>query len=71
MFIINILKKNSFNHFILPVGYKGEMIKNYIKKDKILKKLNIEIIDTGVNSSIALRIFKVKKIKFYQIIFYY
>ena len=30
-FIINILKKNSFNHFILPVGYKGEIIKNYIK----------------------------------------
>jgi glucose-1-phosphate cytidylyltransferase len=59
-FVINILKKNSFNHFILPVGYKGEMIKNYIKKDKILKNLNIEIIDTGVNSSIALRIFKIK-----------
>ena len=36
------------------------MIKNYIKKDFVLKKLNIEIIDTGVNSSIALRIFKVK-----------
>ena len=40
-FIINILKKNSFNHFILPVGYKGKMIKDYVKKDKLLKNLNI------------------------------
>jgi glucose-1-phosphate cytidylyltransferase len=59
-FIINILKKNSFNHFILPVGYKGKMIKDYVKKDKLLKNLNIEIINTGVNTSIAKRIFKVK-----------
>ena len=59
-FIINILKKNSFNHFILPVGYKGKMIKDYVKKDKLLKNLNIEIINTGINTSIAKRIFKVK-----------
>ena len=26
-YILNILKKNSFNHFILPLGYKGSMIK--------------------------------------------
>ena len=23
-YIINILKKNSFNHFILPIGYRGK-----------------------------------------------
>ena len=27
-FIINILKINKFNHFILPIGYKGQQIKN-------------------------------------------
>ena len=29
-FIINSLKKNNFNHFILPIGYKGEQIKKYM-----------------------------------------
>ena len=60
-YIINSLSKNSFNHFILPVGYKGEMIKNYIFKDQNLKKKNIEIISTGINSSISQRIYKIKK----------
>lgn len=60
-FIINILKRNSFNHFILPVGYKGKMVKDYIKNDKTLRNLNIEIVNTGVNTSIAQRIFKIKK----------
>ena len=60
-FIINILKMNSFNHFILPVGYKGHMIKDYIKKKKTLRNLNIEIVNTGKNTSIAQRIFKIKK----------
>ena len=31
-YIINILKINKFNHFILPIGYKGKLIKNFIKK---------------------------------------
>ena len=28
-YIIKFLIRNSFNHFILPVGYKGGMIKKY------------------------------------------
>ena len=30
-YIINILISKGFNHFILPTGYKGIMIKKYIK----------------------------------------
>ncbi len=60
-YIINELKINNFNHFILPVGYKGWMIKNYIKKKNLFKKLDIEIIDTGLNANIAQRIEKIKK----------
>ena len=29
-YIIKILKKNNFDHFILPIGYKGESIKKYL-----------------------------------------
>ena len=60
-YIINILKKNSFNHFILPIGYKGKIIKKYLKKNKNFKKDNIDIVPTGENSSIAKRIFLIKK----------
>lgn len=59
-YIIMMLKKNSFNHFILPVGYKGKLIKNYLKK-RIFSKLNLEVVDTGVNTTIANRIYKIKK----------
>ena len=60
-YIIKFLKKNSFNHFILPIGYKGQKIKNYFKKNLEFKNLKIDIIKTGLNTSIAKRIFRIKK----------
>ena len=60
-YIINNLVKNSFNHFILPVGYKGNLIKKYVQKHPKLKNLDIKIIDTGKDTSISKRIFQVKK----------
>tara|TARA_A100001011_G_scaffold389449_1_gene470958 strand:+ start:536 stop:1300 length:765 start_codon:yes stop_codon:yes gene_type:complete len=60
-YIVNILKKNSFNHFILPIGYKGKMIKKFFKKNKEFKNLNIELVNTGLNTKIAKRIHLVKK----------
>ena len=32
-YIINILKINKFNHFILTIGYNGKQIKDFIKKE--------------------------------------
>ena len=60
-YILKILKINKFNHFILPVGFKGQNIVEFIKKSSEFKKYNIDIINTGSNSSIAKRIFKIKK----------
>jgi len=60
-YIIKFLQKNSFNHFILPVGFKGKKITKYINKEKTLKKLNIKIINTGENTSISQRIHKIIK----------
>jgi len=59
-FIINILKKNKFDHFILPIGHKGNQIKKFVKKSFPFEK-NIQIINTGINTSIALRVHKIKK----------
>ena len=60
-YIVKFLKKNSFNHFILPVGYKGMQIKKYISKERDFNNMNIEIVNTGENSSISKRIDKIKK----------
>ena len=35
-YILNMLKKNSFNHFVLPVGYKGKMIEKYISGQNLV-----------------------------------
>ena len=59
-YIIKILKKNNFNHLVLPLGYKGNLIKNYLKK-KIFFDIKIDLVDTGINSNIGKRIKIVEK----------
>ena len=59
-YILKTLKKNGFNHFILPIGYKGSSIKNYIKKSDQFKNYNIDIVNTGNNSPISYRIFRIR-----------
>ena len=58
-YIINILKKNKFNHLILPIGYKGSLIKKFLNKNKNFN-LKIDCIETGINSNIGYRISKIK-----------
>tara|TARA_B110000858_G_C17598998_1_gene379195 strand:- start:35 stop:751 length:717 start_codon:yes stop_codon:yes gene_type:complete len=58
--IIQLYMKYGFNNFIIAGGYKYEIIKNHFdnyKKDKI----NINVINTGLNSLTATRILKLKK----------
>ncbi len=59
-YIIKILKKNNFNHFIFPIGYRGNLLKKYLNKE-IFKEYNFDIIETGLDTPIAKRIFKIKK----------
>ena len=59
-FIIKNLIKNSFNHLILPVGYKGNLIKRYVRRQADFKNIDIEIIETGKDTNIAKRIFLIK-----------
>lgn len=59
-YIINFLKSKKFNHFILPLGYKSNLIKKYIKKNNSFGT-NIDLINTGINTNIGKRIYKVIK----------
>jgi len=60
-YILKSLKKNNFDHFILPVGFKGNQIRKYINNNIEFNNFNIDIINTGKNNSIAQRIYKIKK----------
>ena len=60
-YILNELIKNQINHFILPIGHKGDLIKKFIKEFKANTKeeLSFDVIETGINTTISNRIFKV------------
>ena len=60
-YILKSLKKNNFNHFILPVGFKGNQITKYLNNNFEFQNYNIDTINTGINNSIAQRIYKIKK----------
>ena len=41
--------------FILPTGYKADLLEKYLRKD-IFKGFNLSIVNTGINTTIAKRI---------------
>lgn len=59
-YIIKTLKYNNFNHIILPLGYKGNLIKRFIKIHSNFS-IKIDCIPTGVDTNIGKRISLVKK----------
>tara|TARA_B100001250_G_C19749220_1_gene766882 strand:+ start:195 stop:974 length:780 start_codon:yes stop_codon:yes gene_type:complete len=59
-YIIKILKRNKFNQIILPLGYKGTMIRKLSKKYKDLFN-EVDLINTGESSNIGKRISLVEK----------
>ena len=56
--ILKILSSNGIKEFIICLGYKGEIIRNYVSKLK--EKWKIDCVDTGVNTLTARRIFLIK-----------
>ena len=59
-YILKVLKRNGFNQFILPIGYKGNLINKYLR-NKEFKNYNLKIVPTGNNTHIAKRIHRIKK----------
>ncbi len=59
-YILKILKKNGFTDFILPIGYKGNLIEKYLKT-RDFKNFNLKIIPTGDDTPIAKRILQIRE----------
>ena len=57
--IINYYKKFGYKDFILALGYKGKIIKNYFKKKNY--QFSINCVDTGANTLTGGRLLKLKK----------
>lgn len=59
-YIINILKFYDFNHFILPLGFKGNLIRKYLNKNNNFD-IDVDVVDTGLDTDIGKRISLVEK----------
>ena len=60
-FVLSNLIKTKIKKIILPLGYKGKKIKNYVEKNFAEYLDRIELIETGTDTEIFERIYKVKK----------
>ena len=50
-------KKNKYNQVILPLGFKGKSIRKFLDRNRIIE--DTELVNTGINSNIGKRLFKV------------
>ena len=60
-YAIKELLKTKIDKIVLPLGYKGNDIKNYIKKTFNKNISKFIFVNTGLNSEISERIIKIKK----------
>ena len=59
--IIDHYIKYGHNEFLIALGYKGKVIKEYFKKKKFNKVISINLIETGKNTMTGGRLKKLKK----------
>tara|TARA_B100000401_G_C52704438_1_gene670743 strand:- start:216 stop:908 length:693 start_codon:yes stop_codon:yes gene_type:complete len=59
--IIDHYIKYGHNEFLIALGYKGKVIKEYFKKKKFNKGISIDLIETGKNTMTGGRLKKLKK----------
>ena len=59
--IIDHYIKYGHNEFLIALGYKGKIIKEYFKKKKFNKQISIKLIETGISTMTGGRLKKLKK----------
>ena len=58
-YILSSLRNNGFNHVILPLGYKGNLIKKFILRNNNIID-HVDLVNTGVDTNIGKRLFLIK-----------
>lgn len=58
--ILKIYSHFGFNEFVILLGYKGEMIENYFKKNKAISGMDLTFLDTGLKTDTGGRIKRAK-----------
>lgn len=58
--IMKIYKSFGFNQFVLCLGYKGQMIREYFEKDQSAEGWSIEFADTGEETQTGGRVKKIE-----------
>ena len=58
--VMNLYTKYNYSNFLIALGYKGEIIKNYFSKNN--EDWKVELIDTGLNTMTGGRLKRLKKI---------
>jgi len=59
--VMKIYAQQGFNKFILCLGYKGDMVKNYFTKSEDVRDFEITFADTGLETNTGGRIKKIEK----------
>jgi glucose-1-phosphate cytidylyltransferase len=63
--LMNIFSLQGFNDFVISTGYKSDVVEKWVGKNEILdsnfKKMNVKIINTGLNTQTGGRITEVIK----------
>ena len=61
-YILRTLMNHDFERVIFPLGYKGELIEQYVVEEFGSTNLDFEFVDTGVDTLIKHRIDKIKNL---------
>ena len=56
--VMNLYTKYNYSNFLIALGYKGEIIKNYFSKNN--EDWKVELIDTGENTMTGGRLKRLK-----------
>ena len=69
-YILKTLKKNGFNHFILPIGYRGEQIEEFLKHNQI-QGCKIIVVKNWINTSLQKEFIKLKIFFFHKFLIFF
>lgn len=59
-YVLRTLRRNGIQRIIFPLGYKGELIREYVMTVFAGEDMHFDFVDTGVDTSIAGRILQIR-----------